>query len=172
MTADITSKERELVESFLNPKDTLDVFGQVRRTITRADGSIEEVLIKNTPIAAGLNHLAQLGVGDVTSWFAYIAIGTQTAAASLGSVITAIGEVGRKIGATLAASNEFMIIAATWAGNADSLTSVDLRTGAFCAHPNSGQAPVLSMVPSLATILAASDFLKVQMEVRVGSHNL
>lgn len=142
--------------------------------ITRADGSVERREIPtNTMQYAGLNKAAQLLVTNGTnSAFLYLIVGTETDEASLGS--TDWGEVtnGRKIGATVTTSHEVAILVATWAGNADGLTGVALASCATGNHASSGQGEILNIVNSVDATLADSDFLKVQMEIQVGSHNL
>lgn len=169
--------EKEVLNRFLKEvggdyHERAPVEGVWNFKITRADGSVEEHEARNTLTAAGLNHLAQLAISNTDSAFAYIAIGTQTAASSLGSVQADMGEVDRKIGATITSSKEYMVLISTWAGNADTLTSVDLRTACICNHASSGQGVHLNFVNSVATILADSDFLNVTARVRIGSHNL
>ena len=85
-----------------------------------------------------------------------------------------IGEVERKTASIAAGSNEVAVVVMTWAGAADSITSLDLRTGAIFNFPNSDLTVgiMLNAVNSVATILADSDFLKLQAEVQIGSHNL
>ena len=164
--------DRKLLEDFLRDGGSLvPVMGRARITVTRADGSVEESVVKNQVTAAGLNLLAQKGMAnDVGSSFLYIAVGTQTAAGSLDSVTTGIGEVSRKTASIATNSLETMIAVMTWAGAADSITSLDLRTAGMVNHADSGEGTFMNMVNSVATILADSDFLKVQLEVRVGSH--
>lgn len=151
---------------------SIPIKGRMIRTITRADGSIDETVMDNIVVAEGLTHLALLGCTNGNSAFVYLSIGTQTAAHSLGSTQAGIGEVSRKIGATVAGSNEVMIIVGTWAGAADSISSLDLRTGAVFNHASSGSGVMLNAVNSVATILADSDFLRLQAEIQIGSHNL
>jgi hypothetical protein len=174
------SKEQALLNQFnaaveKAEKEGAYVFGRIRRTITRFDGTEEETLVPNIVTKDGLNGIAELMLGDATgtnSGFRYLIIGTATAAGSLGSVQGGVGEVDRKIGATIASSNEVAILVATWAGNADSITGVALGTAAITNHANSGSGVFGSHVNSVDATLQASDFLKVQYEIQIGSHNL
>lgn len=171
MTRDI-SKERKTLDDFRN---SITPTGRWTFTVTRADGTEETHTNKNIVTKDGLNAIADLMLGDATgtnSAFRYIAIGTVTAAGSLGSVQGGLGEVSRKIGATIASSNEVAIIVATWAGNADGLTGVALGTAGIINHASSGSGVFGSHVNSVDATLQDSDFLKVQMEVQIGSHNL
>lgn len=161
----------DVVDGFLAPeRDIVPLKGKWLFEITRADGSVERHEICNTMQYLGLNKVAQMLTSNAQSAFLYLAVGTVTAQASLGS--TDFGEVSRKIAATQTSSNEVAILVATWAGNADSLTGVALASGASVNHASSGQGQILNIVNSVDTTLQASDFLKVQMEVQVGSHNL
>jgi len=175
MSQDI-SKFRGLVNSFLrtrkNVEHSIGLYGEFTRTITRADGTVEIARGHNTLTSSGLNELAKRGITNNGSAFTYLAIGTQTAASSLGSVGAGMGEVSRKVAAIAASSNEYMVAVMTWAGAADSITSVDLRTASLVNHANSGSGIHLNFINSLATILADSDFLSLQMNIRVGSHAL
>lgn len=176
MKANTTSKAREVLNKFLRRKQQHEHVGLEaiwERTITRADGTVERAVFgPNQMTKDGLNALASRGIEDSTSAFSHIVVGTQTAAASLGSVLSAIGEVERKGGAVAANSNEYMVCVATWAGNADGLTSVDLRSAGLVNHASSGNGTLFNHVNSVATILADSDFLNLKVQVRVGSHNL
>lgn len=165
------------VEKFLDAmgvrsKDTVPAVGIWDFEVTRADGTVERKRLRNIVTANGLNALALRGIGDTSSPYGFIAIGTHTNAASLGSVLADIGEVERKAASTSTTSKSTMIMVATWAGAADGLTGVALATGAICNHVNSGSGEALNIVNSVATTLADSDFLKVQVEVQIGSHNL
>ena len=173
------SRAREVFKQFLDARrghDSVGLYAQWRFQISRAqpDGTYvlepERVAGPNQMTADGLNALASRGASDTTSPFGFIAVGTVTAAGSLGS--NNIGEVIRKVASTRTSSNEVLILVATYAGDADSITSLDLRTAAGANHANSGQGDFLNTVNSVATILADSDFLRVQLEVQVGSHNL
>lgn len=168
--------EKDIVQKFREGMvNNVAVKGKWKFTITRADGSIEEHENENIVTKDGLNAIAELMLGDATganSAFKYIIIGTVTAAGSLGSVQSGIGEVSRKIGATVASSNEVAILVATWAGNADGLTGVALGSAGITNHANSGSGVFGNHVNSVAATLAASDFLKVQMEIQIGSHAL
>lgn len=170
-----TFSPRDIVDRFLNrhkpQRDHVrSIIGEWTRTIVRADGTEEVVDIGNIVTTNGLDALASRGLVDTTSPFIHMVVGTQTAAGSLGSVLAGIGEVTRKSGAVAASSNEFMVVVATWAGNADSLTSVDLRSAGLVNHANSGNGTLFNHVNSVATILADSDFLNLKCQIRVGSH--
>ena len=153
-------------------KDGIALSGKWIFEITRADGSVEKTEVENTMQYTGLNQVAQMITSNAHSAFLYLAIGTETDAATLES--TNFGEVanGRKLAATATSSHEVAILVATWAGNADSLTGIALGSGAATNHANSGTGDILNIVNSVSATLQDSDFLKVQMEVQAGSHNL
>lgn len=150
--------------------DGVGLYNRVVREITRADGTIERAVLHNQTIAGGLNKLAQLAIADGSSGFRFLSVGTVTQAASLGS--NNWGEVSRKAGATVATSAEVLIVVATWAGNTDALTGVALASSALVNHANSGQGEILSIINSVDATLGASDFLKLQHEIQIGSHAL
>ena len=171
-----SNKVKSIVDTFMNSVGgSIAVHGKWKFTITRADGNIEEHECKNIVTKDGLDAIAELMLGDATgtnSAFKYIAIGTVTAQGSLGSVQAGLGEVDRKIGATIASSNEVAILVATWAGQVDGLTGVPLGSAGIVNHVDSGEGIFGNHVNSVAATLADSDFLKVQMEIQIGSHNL
>ena len=172
MEANISSF-RELVGKFFRKQeDSVPVVGKWTFEITRADGKVEIRKVKNTLTSEGLNMLAQRGITNTGSAFIYMAVGTQTAASSLGSTQAGLGEVVRKALSTAAGSNEVMVGVATLGGASDSLTSLDLRTAGLANHASSGSGIMLNFVNSVATILANSDIVKIQVEVQVGSHAL
>ncbi len=174
------SKERSILDTFNKLtddgfRDSIPIKGRWRFTITRADGSVEERVSENIVTKDGLNVIAANAIGPgtgVNSAFRYLAIGTETAAGSLDSVQGGLGEVGRKIGATIASSEEVAILVATWAGDADGLTGIVLGSAGVVNHASSGSGAFGNHVNSVAATLQDSDFLKVQMEIQVGSHNL
>ena len=174
------SNEQKILHAFKEAlqaceKDGVVPFGRIRRTIYRANGDVEEVVLPNIVTKDGLNVMAANIIGPGTganSAFRYLIIGTATAAGSLGSVQGGIGEVGRKIGNTIASSNEVAIIANTWQGAADGLTGIALGSAGITNHANSGSGTFGSHVNSVDATLAASDYLSLQYEIQVGSHNL
>jgi len=181
MTQDI-SNERALLNSFLDnaKQDGVGVTGRWKFWIDRWDGESQSFVteykeLNNIVTKDGLNAIAELMLGDATgtnSGFKYIVVGTQTAAGSLGSVQGGIGEVSRKIAATIASSNEVAILVMTWAGNADSLTGIALASAGIANHASSGSGIMGNVVNSVDATLQASDFLKIQVEIQIGSHNL
>jgi hypothetical protein len=141
--------------------------------ITRANGTIEELIIPHNIVTKdGLNAMAARAIGVATSAIAYLAIGTVTAAHSLGSVVTGFGEISRKTPSILATSMEVVIVTMTWAGNADGLTGVALGSAACVNHASSGLGIAYNLTNSVNATLAASDFLLLQAEIQIGSHNL
>lgn len=177
MTQNISSEKKALDEfkASIGNSGMLSIKGTWRITVTRADGTEEENVLDNIVTKDGLNAIAELLLGDATgsnSAFQYIIIGTTTAAGSLGSVQGGIGEVDRKIASTIASSGEVAILVATWAGAADALTGVVLGTAGVTNHVSSGLGIFGNHVNSVAATLNDSDFLKVQMEIQIGSHNL
>lgn len=175
-----TFKEKDLLDKFNaaiggGMSCGANVRGKWRFTIIRADGSIEKSEHENVVTKDGLNAIAELMLGDATSvnsGFKYIAIGTETAAGSLGSVQSGIGEVGRKLCPTITSSNEVAILVATWAGAADGLTGIALGSAGIVNHASSGSGIFGNHVNSVNATLSASDHLNVQMEIQVGSHAL
>ena len=107
-----------------------------------------------------------------TSAIAYLAIGTVTTAYSLGNTVLQFGEISRKTPSILASSGEVVVVAMTWAGNADGLTGIALGSAACVNHASSGQGIAYNLTNSVSATLAASDFLLLQAEIQIGSHAL
>lgn len=144
-----------------------------RRVVTRANGMVDDAIIPTNIVTKdGLNALASRGVADTTSPIGHLAIGTVTAQHSLGSVVTGFGEISRKTPSIKASSNEVIIVAMTWAGNADGITGVALGSAACVNHANSGLGIAYNLTNSVNATLQASDFLLLQCELHIGSHNL
>lgn len=153
-------------------RDSLSIRGVFRVKVTRADGSIEETVVENIVTAAGLDAIAAGVIDNTTSSFLFLAVGTQTAAASLGSVQGGLGEVSRKTPVTVTSSKEVAYMVSTWGGSADSVTSVALESAGMFNHANSGTGVMLNQVTGVAATLANSDFLNLEVQIQIGSHNL
>jgi hypothetical protein len=158
----------------LDLDQTIPISGLFIAKVTRADGSEEIVTRKNIVVRQGLNRIAYRSASYNNTIATYLCIGTQSAAHSLDSTQAGIGEVGRKIAASQMQSHEWFSCQATWAGNADGLTGVDLETGAMADYPNSsaGSGIIFNAANGLGVTLQASDFLSLTAAIRVGSHNL
>lgn len=153
---------------------SLRLYGEHEVKIHRADGTIEQRVFKNTLIYQGINRLAFRATTYTNTVAQYLVVGTQTAAHSLASVQAGIGEVSRKIAASIVQSQDWIALTATWGGASDSLTGVVLSTGAISDYVNShaSNGIYFSMSNSVNTTLAASDTLQLTCRIRVGSHNL
>lgn len=158
--------------------DSIVPFGQWDVRVTRHDGRVEEHTINNIVTRAGLNRLANRAVQATgTTPFYIIGIGTATATHSLDSGQAQAGEVSRKtstLSGANAQSREWIAMAATWAGSADSITSVALDSVFISDYPNSSSSTgiLLNLANGLGVTLGNSDFLSLTARVRVGSHNL
>ncbi len=158
--------------------ETVMPFGGFQLKVTRANGDVEERFVKNIVLKEGLNRIANRAVTPTgTTPFAFIGIGTAVAAHTLSSDQPNWGEVSRKSSintGTNAQSREWIWVSQTWAGFADSITSVALDT-AFCAdfatsHATTGA--YLGAANGLAVTLGNSDYLALTYRVRVGSHDI
>lgn len=158
--------------------ETIMPFGGYHVKVTRANGAVEEKFVKNIVLKEGLNRIANRAVNATgTTPFAFIGIGTATAAHTLASDQPNWGEVSRKSSintGTAAQSREWIWVSQTWAGFADSITSVALDT-AFCcdfatSHATTGA--YLGAANGLGVTLANSDYLALTYRVRVGSHDI
>lgn len=172
-----STTERALLEQFQEAmRESVPVRARWTRRVTRADGTIDELVIpKNIVTKDGLNAIAALGLGlgtGANSAAAYLAIGTVTAQHSLGSTVTGFGEISRKTPSIKASSGEVMIMAMTWAGATDSIAGVALGSAAMVNHASSGLGTAFNLTNSVNATLQNSDFLLLQCEIQIGSHNL
>jgi len=162
------SSEIQIAENFLN--SGLGLRGTFIRTITRENGEIDRKALPNIVTATGLNHLADRAVSDAGSKYNWIAVGTADYTPHINS--QEISESDRKVVALISASAELIVAIATWGGAADSQTSNSLEMAAIANHQTSGSGHYLNVANGLATVLADSDFLHLEIQVQVGSHNI
>lgn len=160
-------KEEQIAQAFLSG---FPVCGTFIRTVTRHDGSVERKVIPNIVTADGLNHLASRAVADTGSKYGWLAVGTGDYTPHINSQY--IGESNRKVAAVVGSSKELIVVVATWGGAADSVTSQDLEMAAIANHPTAGSGHYLNVANGVSTILADSDFLHLEVQVQVGSHNI
>ena len=162
------SNEAQVVETFL--QNGLGVRGTFIRTITRDNGDVDRKAIPNIVTALGLDHLADRATADTGSKYGWLAIGTANYTPHINS--QQISESGRKAAALIANSRELIICVATWGGAADSQTSNQLEMAGIVNHQTIGNGHFLNVAAGLSTVLADSDFLHLEVQVRVGSHNI
>jgi len=159
--------EADVAAAFLS---SVPIQGTFIRTITRANGEIERKVLPNIVTASGLDHLAYRAISDTGSKYNWIAIGTADYTAHINS--QEILECDRKQAALISNSSELIVAIATWGGAADSVTSNDLEMAGIANHPTSGSGHYLNVAAGLSTVLADSDFLHLEVQVQVGSHNI
>ncbi len=158
--------ERQIAKDFL--ESGLRLEGSFVRTITRANGDIERKVLPNIVTATGLNNLADRGVADTGSKYGWLAIGTANYTPHINS--QEILECDRKPAALISASKELIVCIATWGGDAEMVTSNQLEMAGIANHQTSGSGHYLNVANGLSTVLADSDFLHLEVQVRVGSH--
>jgi hypothetical protein len=160
--------ESQIAENFL--EQSIPIKGTFIQTVTRANGEVERKVIPNVVMADGLNHLADRATSDAGSKYNWIAIGSATHTPHINSQY--IAESHRKVAAIMANSYELIVAVATWGGASESVTSVALEMAAIANHPTSGSGHYLNTANGLSTVLADSDFLHLEVQVQVGSHNV
>ena len=166
MKENISNTELDVAQEFL--EQSIPIRGTFITTVTRADGSVERKALPNVVMADGLNHLADRATADAGSRYDWIAIGSATHTPHINSQY--IAESHRKQCAICENSYELIVAIATWGGAADSVTSVQLEMAAIANHGTSGSGHYLNTANGLSTVLADSDFLHLEVQVRVGSH--
>jgi len=151
-------------------RNTIETVGTFIRTITRANGEISRKAIPNIVTADGLNLLASRGIADTGSKCGWIGVGTENYTPHINS--QDFGESDRKVAALISSSKELIVAIATWGGDADSVTSQDLEMAGIANHQTAGSGIMLNIANGLSTVLADSDFLHLEIQVQVGSHNI
>jgi hypothetical protein len=148
-----------------------------RKSVVRAspDGKgwlpeAETEFVKNTIVNCGMDFLAQ----QISSWAApakmsHMIVGTSTAVPTL-SDYRLPGEVtgGRKTFAATSVSNNTWSAVCTWGGGADGVTSCQLQNAGIGNSANSGT-QIFNHVQFSQTVLANSDFLRLELYSQIGS---
>ncbi len=156
--------ERQVAQNFLRLQGTFI------RTITRANGDVDRKVIPNIVTADGLNLLASRAIADSSSKFNWLGVGTEDYTPHINS--QTFGESDRKVAALISSSAELIVAIATWGGSADSVTSNQLEMAGIANHQTIGTGVLLNIANGLSTVLANSDFLHLEIQVQVGSHNV
>jgi len=65
-----------------------------------------------------------------------------------------------------------IVAIATWGGDADSVVSQQLEMAGIANHQTIDSGVMLNIANGLSTVLADSDFLHLEIQVQVGSHNV
>lgn len=157
----------QVVNDFI---DGINTRGTFIRTIVRHNGEVDRKALPNIVTALGLDHLASRAVADTGSKYGWLAIGSATHTPHINSQY--IAESDRKAAAVIGASRELIVCIATWGGAADSVTSVSIAMAGIANHQTSGSGHYLNTVNGVSTVLADSDFLHLEVQVQVGSHNI
>lgn len=176
-TSDEKLYSRKDVDSIL---ESILPRGEVDVLVVRADGREERKTVKNVVTYYGLNRIAARAVTATGNTPYYvIAVGTQTATHSLGSVQAGLGEVLRKtsiVTGASAQSREWIFLNATYGGAADAITSVQLDscgiTDFASSYANPSSISFCNLVNGLGVTLANSDMLNLTVRIRVGSHDI
>ena len=149
-------------------KNMLPVWAKWKIKIIRVDGSIEYEERENIVTDVAMDFLAAYLSSSPGSSMAHMAVGSGTTAGSLGSTNIA-GEVARNEIATRESSHNVWICAATFAGAADSVTSVALGEAGVFNHSGSGEGTMFQMVNGTLATLGDSDYLHLTIETTIGS---
>lgn len=139
----------------------------------RADGvgwhpESDVEFIKNVIVNCGMDFLAQ----RISSWSApgamtHMIVGTSTAVPTL-SDYRLPGEVNRKAFAATSVSNNTWSAVNTWGGGADSVVSLQLQNAGIGNSADSGTL-IFNHVQFSQTVLANSDFLRLELYSQIGS---
>lgn len=159
--------ESRIAAEFLN---SIPLRGTFVRKITRYNGEIDRKVLPNIVTADGLNNLANRAISDAGSKYNWLAIGTANYTPHINS--QEILECDRKQASTIGNSYELIVVIATWGGAADSVTSNQIEMAGIANHQTSGSGHYLNVANGVSTVLADSDFLQLEVQVQVGSHNI
>lgn len=176
MNPSIFDRIRAAAEGFnLGTISPISIMGEWEVKVTRADGTIETKILRNTVTVTGLNRIAHCAVDSAGGVPNAIIVGTATTAPALTDSQSSMGEVIRKSSSNLGAnaqSREWMFLTCTLGGSVDGVTSVTLDSAGITAGTSSLATSVLwNRVNGLAVTLGNSDFLALTARIRVGSHN-
>ena len=159
-----------------NPLSIFD-YAEINVHRARRDGSYyvdenERQIVEDLITNNGRVFLAQRIGLDVNSPMAHMAVGTMTTAAALTDAIVS-GEVARNaLAVNSALTNNEYTATTTFAGDADSVTSVALTEAGLVNHATSGEGTLFQRVVFAAVTLAASDFLNITLKTNVGSNTI
>lgn len=132
----------------------------------------ERLEVEDLVVNAGRVFLAQRIGADVNSPMAHMAVGTSATAPAL-TQTDLPGEADRKALSTNSAQVDNIYTAvATWGGDADSVTSVQIQEAGLFNSPNSGIGTMFQRVTFATVTLADSDLLKITLETNVGSNTI
>lgn len=128
----------------------------------------EVEFVHNVIVNCGMDFLAQ----RISSWAAptpmtHMIVGTSTAVPTL-SDYRLPGEVSRKAFAATSVSNNTWSAVNTWGGGADSVVSLQLQNAGIGNSASSGTL-IFNHVQFSQTVLANSDFLRLELYSQIGS---
>jgi len=145
--------------------------GKFKLTVFRADGKIEDHGDwPNLFVNEGMDYLADFQATTTTSVMNHMLVGTVSTAATLTDVVDSMGEIARNTMATRTAATNILTEVATFAGNADTITSESIVEVGVTNHANSGpNGELRSRSIFSSVVLADSDFLRIEYQTTVGS---
>ena len=148
----------------------LPISAKWQARVYRVDGRVEEgEWISNLVTDVGMDWLAEYLTTTPDSAMNYVAVGTGTLAPALTD--TALGgEIARNAMASRTSSKNIWITTCTFAGAADSITSVAI-TEAGVFNASSGFDMFQRVQGTIAT-LGDSDFLQLTIETTIGSRSV
>lgn len=175
MSRNISDRIRQAVQVLngtIDFDERLQISGRMVAKVFRNGVVIREVVRENIVTFQGLNRIAFRQANYTNTIAAYLAIGTQTAAHSLGTTQATIGEISRKLAATITQSREYFTAVATWGGSADGIAGIAFDTGSFADSASSGSGIIFNAANGIGVTLQNSDFLSLAVTIRCGSHNV
>lgn len=176
MSLNISDRVRQafgVLNGTIDLQSMVSVQGYFDVKVIRADGTMELKTVRNTVTVTGLNRLAALAVNSAAGVVNAIVVGSASAAPALTDSQSSFGEVSRKSMVAQAQSREWFFGVATWAGAADSITSVTLNCAGLTIGTSSlATSFIMNRVNGLGVTLGNSDFLHLTVRVRVGSHDV
>lgn len=156
-------------EEIKTNKKMLPISAKWKVEVFRADGEYELKEVPNVVTDAGMDWLAAYLSTSPGSVMAHVAVGSGTAAGSLGST-ELTGEVARKAMATRQSSKNAWITVTTFGGAAESVTSVALGEAGVFNHAVTG-GTMFQMINGTLATLGNSDFLLLTIETTIGSRS-
>lgn len=156
---------------------TIGFRGTYKITVFRGDGireyedcPQEHMEGQNLVPDAGTEEFAKILLAEASSTMAYMAVGSGGGAPDMGET-TLVDEQARKILSLNASSVNFMVQVATFGGQADTLTGIQLNEVGIFNDDTAGEMGSRISISTSPITLAASDLVRFQVETEVGSHS-
>jgi len=134
----------------------------------------ELVCVNDLIVNDGRTYIAKrISSGDsVVSAMAHMAVGSGSTAAGLTDTALVHESAKKALAVNSATANNVYTAVATFGGDADGITSVELKEACITNHAGSGTGLMFQRVTFSTVTLAASDIVKITLQTNVGSNTI